>query len=136
VRAVLDPNVLISALLSPVGAPAQLLIAWRGGSFELIVSPALVAELRRALNYPKLRKRIPTADAEAFLMWLQGAAILAIDPDEGPPVHAPDPGDDYLIALARSEEAMLVTGDRHLLGLAEQLPIFAARDFLEQLDKG
>jgi hypothetical protein len=40
VRAVLDPNVLIAALLSPTGAPAQLVGRWLGGEFELVVSDA------------------------------------------------------------------------------------------------
>ena len=35
-RAVPDPNVIIAALLSPLGGPAQLLRAWQSGEFELI----------------------------------------------------------------------------------------------------
>ena len=48
-RAVLDVNVLIAALLSPTGAPAQIVSRWLGGEFELIVSGNLLAELERAL---------------------------------------------------------------------------------------
>ena len=69
-RAVLDVNVLVSAILSPTGAPARLLLAWRTGAFELIVSPALLAELNRALEYPKLRRLVPAADADAYVDWL------------------------------------------------------------------
>ena len=47
-RAVLDPNVLISALLAPKGAPGQVLAKWVIGEFELVVSPLLLAELERA----------------------------------------------------------------------------------------
>jgi predicted nucleic acid-binding protein len=54
-HAILDANVLIAALLSPRGSPARLLRAWMNGAFELIVSPGLLAELERALAYPKLR---------------------------------------------------------------------------------
>jgi predicted nucleic acid-binding protein len=43
VRAVLDPNILIAALLSPAGAPAQLVGRWLGGAFELVVSETLLA---------------------------------------------------------------------------------------------
>jgi len=56
VRAVLDPNVLISALLSPAGAPAELFTRWFAGEFELVVSPALLEELERALVYPEIRR--------------------------------------------------------------------------------
>ena len=44
-RVVLDPNILISAMLSPSGAPARLLARWLAGDFELIASPQLLAEL-------------------------------------------------------------------------------------------
>jgi predicted nucleic acid-binding protein len=38
VRAVLDPNIIISAMLSASRAPAQILREWREGAFELIAS--------------------------------------------------------------------------------------------------
>ena len=50
-RAVLDPNILIAALLSPGGAPAQIVSRWLGGEFELVVSEALLSALERALAY-------------------------------------------------------------------------------------
>jgi len=50
VRAVLDPNVIISALLSPFGTPARILRAWREGAFELVASALLIAALERALT--------------------------------------------------------------------------------------
>ena len=53
VRAVLDPNVLISAVLSSRGASAELLRGGRDGAFELIVSRLLLAEPDRAVAYPK-----------------------------------------------------------------------------------
>lgn len=54
------------------------------------------------------------------------------DPDQ-PPRVSRDPGDDYLVALATSSAAILVTGDRDLLRLAPKLPIQAPADFLELL---
>jgi uncharacterized protein len=45
-----------------------------------------------------------------------------------------DPGDDYLLALARAERAVLVSGDAHLLALADRLPIHSARAFLGKLE--
>ena len=133
-RAVLDPNVIISALLSPSGAPARLLRAWLYGRFELIVSPLLLAELERALAYPKLRRRIAPQEAHRTIEWIIDSATSAKDPNEPPPVRSPDPGDDYLIALAASEQAALVSGDEHLLGLADDFPIFPPARFLRLLD--
>jgi putative PIN family toxin of toxin-antitoxin system len=136
VRAVLDPNVIISALLSPDGAPAQALLAWLRGEFELVVSPLLLAELERALAYPKLRKRIEPQDAHHIIELLSSSANSAADPEEAPRVRSRDPGDDYLIALASSSSALLVSGDGHLLELDKALPILSPARFLERLALG
>jgi putative PIN family toxin of toxin-antitoxin system len=130
VRAVLDPNVVISGLLSPAGSPAELLRAWREGYFEAVASPLLLAELTRALAYPKLRRHIPAADAKTAVDWLQSGAVLADDPSEPPTVRSEDPGDDDVIALAEHRRAAIVSGDRHLLALRPQIPVYSPRDFL------
>ena len=133
-RAVLDPNILIAALLTPNGAPAQIVSRWLDGEFDLIVSDMLLAELERALAYPKLRARVTLAEADEFVALLRSRAGVATDPSVTPP-RSKDPGDDYLLALAESERAVLVSGDRHLLDLATEFPIRAARDRLEELGK-
>jgi uncharacterized protein len=134
-RAVLDPNVIISALLSPTGTPAAILRAWSVGAFELVSSPLLLQELEQALAYPKLRRRIDESEASAVVDWLGRSATIVPDPDEQAPRASEDPGDDYLIALAAHERAVLVSGDRHLLGLAGELPIYPPADFLALLDR-
>lgn len=131
-RAVLDPNVLIAALLSRSGAPARIVSRWLAGAFELVVSEALLTELQRALAYPKVRRRIQDEEAEAFLALLRRGAQLAEDPSARARRSA-DPGDDYLLALAEAERAVLVSGDQHLLTLADELPIQTPRAFLDTL---
>lgn len=133
-RAVLDVNVIISALLSRSGSPAAVLRAWQEGRFELIVSPLLLAELERALGYPKLRRRIPAEEAEAVIDWLRRAATVAPDSEGPPPTRSVDPGDDYLLVLAAAENALLVSGDDHLLSLREGSPIYSPASFLAVLE--
>jgi putative PIN family toxin of toxin-antitoxin system len=133
VRAVLDPNIVIAALDSPQGAPAQIVSRWLNGEFELVVSEMLLTELKRALGYPKLRARVGSAEAAAFVALLRSRALIAPDP-RSVPRRSADPGDDYLLALAESQRAALVSGDRHLLDLADDLPIQTARAWLEALD--
>jgi hypothetical protein len=135
VRAVLDPNVLISALLSPTGAPAQALRAWQEGRFDLVVSPLVIAELARALAYPKLRRRIEPDDAAAFVTWLSGAAEVVADPPLSSARRSADAGDDYLVALAAAERAALVSGDEHVLALEGELPVFSPRAFLAFVER-
>jgi putative PIN family toxin of toxin-antitoxin system len=134
VRAVLDANVLISAILSRRGTPAAVLLAWQEGAFELIVSPLLLAELRRALAYPKLARLVPAADADAYVSWLSRSARVAVDPAGPPPVRSRDPADDYLITLAAAERAVLVSGDAALTSLAHLIPVRTPAAFLTELE--
>lgn len=134
-RAVLDPNVIISAVLSPGGAPAELVRAWLEGAFELVVSPLLLDELERALGYPKLRERVAATETHELLELLRRGGDLRDDPPNPPSIRSPDPGDDYLIALAAVTEALIVSGDRHLLGLSGDLPVYAPRAFLSLLEE-
>lgn len=129
-RAVLDANVVISGVLSRDGAPAQLLRALAAGEFEVIVSPKLLAELERALAYPKLRRRISEPDGQQLLAWLSDSASVVPDPDDLAVVLSEDPDDNYLIALAAANVAALVSGDVHLLSLAKRIPVFSPREFL------
>jgi putative PIN family toxin of toxin-antitoxin system len=135
VRAVLDVNVLVSALISPAGSPARLLAAWQQGAFELIESPLLLAELERALTYPKLRRLVRQDEAAAFVAWLGRSATMAPDPTDPPPARSIDPGDDYLIALAVDRSSFLVSGDAHLLDIAATMPIMSPAAFRTLVDE-
>jgi len=99
------------------------------GELDLVVSEQLLSELERALAYPKLRARITAEEAGQYVDALRRSAELVPDASE-PPVRSPDPDDDYLVALAAQERVPLVTGDRHLLELAGDLPIYAPDEFL------
>lgn len=134
-RVELDPHVVISGLLFPKGSPAQVLSSWREGRLEVIVSPLLIEELRRALTYPKLRRYLSAEDGEAAVRWLAAGARRVEDPAGDPPVRSADHGDDYLIALAAVQHAALVSGDRHLLELSGTIPVYSPRDFLELLPR-
>lgn len=132
-RAVVDVNVLISGVLSAKGPSAEILRASRDGLFELVVSELLLAELNRALSYPKLRKRIPPEKAAAFANWVRNHGTVAEDPASPPPVGSRDPDDDYLLALAISRRAYLVTGDKDLLVFSDDLPVLSPAEFTTKL---
>jgi uncharacterized protein len=132
-RVVPDPNVIISGLLTPAGTPGHVLAAWQDGRFDLLFAPRLVADVERALAYPKLRKRLDAHDADMALVWLSRDARWIDDPVHAEPIHSDDPDDDYLIALAASARAALVSGDRHLLRLADRIPVYTPAAFLASL---
>jgi predicted nucleic acid-binding protein len=47
-----------------------------------------------------------------------------------------DPGDDYLIALAAAARAVIVSGDRHLLDMRDELPVQSPAGFLAAIESG
>jgi len=134
VRVVLDPNVLISALLSPKGPSAEILSAWVAERFELVVSQTLLAELDGVLVRPKFRRWVSESDRLEFVAELARSATVVVDPP-APSSLSPDPDDDYLIALAQAAgAAYLVSGDRHLTALVDPSPpIPTPREFLGTL---
>jgi putative PIN family toxin of toxin-antitoxin system len=133
VRAVVDVNVLISGILSAKGASAEILRASRDGQYELVLSELLLAELKRTLAYPKLRKRIAPEKGAAFAGWVRDHGSLAEDPASRSPVGSRDPDDDYLLALAINRRAYLITGDKDLLVLSDDLPILTPAQFAAKL---
>ena len=114
-RLILDTNVLLSAQLSPRGAPAKLLAAWEQKRFTLVISDELLAELREVLERPFFRARLRRSDAELFAATLHDLALCY--PKPPPSGAARDAKDSFLLALAASKAAFLVTGDKGLLAL-------------------
>lgn len=130
-RAVLDPGVLVSALITPNGSPAKLLAQAHTGELELVVSPLLLGELEDVLSREKFRRYIDLDLVAEYMTAIQGAALMAADPQDPHPLRSPDPDDDYLIALANAQSAVLVSGDSDLLDLAGRAPICSPADFLD-----
>jgi predicted nucleic acid-binding protein len=64
---------------------------------------------------------------------LEATATRALDPDR-PGRRSRDAGDDYLLALAMSASAVVVSGDRDLLDLGGDFPIYSPLEFLATLD--
>lgn len=121
-------------MLAPGGTPATVVRSWLSGEFELIISDALLGELERALAYPKLRTRIEAAEAQEIIEVLRRSATMIDDPIEVPDVQSADAGDDYLVALAAVAHAAIVSGDHHLLDLADRIPVYAPAEFLALLE--
>lgn len=118
-RLVLDTNVAIAGLLWN-GHPRHLLDLAIDGSIALISSPALIDELAHMLNYPKFSRRIATlcATTPSALTVRYGALVMLVTPSEVPPIVANDPEDDQVLACALAADAdLIVSGDKHLLGL-------------------
>jgi putative PIN family toxin of toxin-antitoxin system len=115
-RLILDTNILLSALLSPLGAPAKLLDAWERKTFTLVACEALIEELRDVAGRPFFRTRLRASAAELLAAGLRDFSFFCQNLPSG--TVAPDPKDSYLLALAEASKAeFLVTGDKELLSL-------------------
>jgi uncharacterized protein len=134
VRVVIDPNVLVSAVVSP-GVSAQLFDRWTSErAFELVVCPMLLDELDEVLRRDRFRASISLEEVDTMLALLHGEATQSPDPQDVPAVTS-DPDDDYLVALAREQDAdYLVSGDADLRGLPDpEPPVLSPAELLEIL---
>lgn len=133
-RAVLDTNVLVSALISPGGPSAAVLLELRAGAFDLVASPMLLAELREVLGRERFRRYVTEAEADAYVDLIRHEATILDDPAPSARPLSRDPDDEYLVDLARSVAAdVLVSGDAHLLDLRDRLPVRTPAEFLAAL---
>jgi putative PIN family toxin of toxin-antitoxin system len=56
IRVVIDTNIIVSALLQPLGPPAQVFALVVGGAVQLCVSGAIYAEYEEVIRRPRFRR--------------------------------------------------------------------------------
>ncbi|MBU1425288.1 MAG: putative toxin-antitoxin system toxin component, PIN family [Gammaproteobacteria bacterium] len=105
-RVVLDTNTLISGVISPSGAPRQLLSGARTQTFDLCSSVVLMAELLDVLSREKFAKRLSQAGLTPLdiVRELRRLAYMC-EPEIVPHVIANDPDDDHVLACAVAAKA-------------------------------
>lgn len=132
-RVVLDTNVLLSGIAYPASVPGKILVAWRHGSVDVLLSEYIIDELRRVL--PRLAHRHGLTPAE--IDDLVDALSIQAEIVEPSSILEPDlrDADDQpvlgtlLMALKASPSCYLLTGDKDLLVLAERYPILQPAQF-------
>ena len=138
--AVTDTNLVVSGTITRSGTTNQVLRSWQQGRFQLMTSPALVAEAADVLNRPAIkdRYRLAQADIDELLTALAAVTVQPL-PLEALPVHCRDADDDIVLAAALGGGAdYIVTGDHALLELdghpaLRGLRIVTPADFLARL---
>ena len=134
-RVVLDPNVIVSALRSR-GTTAAIWRRWlEDDAYTPIVCPMLLAELEGVLTREKFATIGPQT-VRLTIDRLRTDGAPANDPVVVPGVTS-DPDDDYLVALARENNADgIVSGDPHLHDASEiGVPVFKPAEFLAHLSR-
>ncbi len=134
-RAVVDPNVLVSAQISSHGFPYRINRAADEGRFEMVVSEKLLEELSTVLMRPRFRRHLSESEVSVVLANLRETRLFFED-IEAERLVPDDPKDDYLAALAMESAAdCLVSGDPHLHGLEITLEVLTPRQFWERLER-
>lgn len=135
IRAVLDTNVILSALLFG-GCLERLHRAWHAGRFRLVLSRETADELLRVMAYPKFR----LTHAEITFLFdtelLPFADVVELRASKRQQRWSRDPEDDKFIRCAKAAKCVhLVTGDDDLLSLKRvgRVAILSSAEFLGML---
>lgn len=118
-RVVLDTNVLVSGLLSPFGAPGEIVRLISSGSVTICFDARILAEYEEVLARPRFGFDADAVAALLDFMVSQGEPVASVPLAE----RLPDPDDEPFLEVAIAGGAdFLVTGN------AVHFPARAARD--------
>ena len=130
-RAVLDTNVIVSACLTPEGAPATIVELALLGVFTFCISREVLAEYREVLGRPKFSRQ-----SERIKAVLEGIVEISemITPESSLTI-SPDEQDNRLLECALACKAdMLVTGNqKHFPDRLGNTRVVSPREFLIEL---
>jgi uncharacterized protein len=131
VRAVLDTNVMVSALLTPTGVCGQILNCVTQGALLPCVDARILDEYEQVLARPHFGIDPTTADELLELLALVAEAVTALPL----PLLLPDASDQPFLEVAAAADAILVTGNRRHYPGTEEGPavVMTPRQMLDHL---
>jgi putative PIN family toxin of toxin-antitoxin system len=130
-RVVLDTNIIVSALLQPLGPSAQIFVMWLGGTIQLCVSGSVYAEYEEVIRRPRLKRSdeiigatLQTIREKGFWVRPREKVQACLDPD-----------DDIFLECAQTANAdYLVTGNlKHFPAFWEGTKIVTPRWLFDHL---
>ena len=129
-RIVLDTNVLVSALLSPFGPPAEILRLVTTGTVRLCHDARILGEYRQVLLRPAFPFRPLQVESLLDQIEADGEPITAFALSD----RLPDPDDEAFLEVAPAADARyLVTGNlRHFPPESQRgVRVVSPREFLK-----
>ena len=136
IKAVVDSNVIISAIIGISFTSRQIFTAFVEGMFTPVVSDDLIKELRDVVKKPRLKKYFSPINVKRFQTLIHADAIN-VTPAQTIDVCR-DPKDNFILAIALEARAdFIVSGDGDLLALNpfKGVSILPPREFLDILKK-
>ena len=134
----LDVNVIVSAVLAPLGTVRKILTCWESKRFEVIISEGIVAEVEEKLGDPKIGGHYNIKEDEIIAvrnLLITQARFVTVSQKDILLVTG-DPEDDYVLATGKlGKHEFLVTGDKRLLSMKNyaDVKIVSPKSFLSLL---
>jgi putative PIN family toxin of toxin-antitoxin system len=128
IKAVIDTNIIISAMLSPNGNPAAIMKhIFDSNEIQMFLTTKIIDEYERVLSYKKLKIDNETKTFTISLLLKIGKMIDPIVSD----ILLPDESDRVFYDTAKTSGSILITGNiRHY---PDESFIMSPTDFLKML---
>lgn len=130
---VLDTNVIISAFISPFGAPAKVFELFLEKNIINYTSKEIIEELTEVIYRQKIVGHIAGRDKQFMLNNFEELSVI-ITPGLKEKAIKDDPEGNKFINCALTVKANIVSGDSHLLKLREYkgINILSPKEFLKK----
>ncbi|MBN8734213.1 MAG: putative toxin-antitoxin system toxin component, PIN family [Acidobacteria bacterium] len=129
IRVVLDTNIVVSALLQPLGPSARIFLLALGGAIQVCVTGAIYAEYEEVIRRPRFRLTEATIRSALDAIrtksyWVRPLEALRV---------CSDPDDDLFLECCQAgHAAFLVTGNiKHFPSHWRETRIVTPRRFLD-----
>jgi uncharacterized protein len=116
IKVVLDTNVYVSALVSSSGPCVWIVDRWLDGQLAVFTSGAIIDEIERVINYPRIAKRHGLNEEEIaqYIKFLKFFSIQTPGKIEVDVIRE-DPSDNMFLSCAIEAKAdFLISGDPHI----------------------
>lgn len=108
IRVVLDTNIVVSALLQPLGPPAEVFLMVLGNTVRMCLSGSIFAEYEEVIRRPRFRLAEETVHSTLEAIRARALWVRPTDPVRA----CSDPDDDHFLECCQaSDAAYLVTGN-------------------------
>jgi putative PIN family toxin of toxin-antitoxin system len=134
IRVVLDKNIIVSALLQPLGPPKQVFVLAIGGPIQLCISGSVYAEYEEVISRPRFRWSEDSIAGALHTIREKGLWVRPTDDIRA----CSDPDDDIFLECAHAAQASyLVTGNlKHFPTSWSGTRIVTARSLLNIISAG
>ena len=139
IRVVIDANVFVSAILKPNSNPDKVIDLVTQGRITLALSHDILAEIRKVLLYPKIKKelKLTTKEIREALAQIAEAAIITSGRVRLQAIESDSDDNRYLECAVEAQGDFIISGDRHLKDLKsfQEIKIVDSAKFLAFIEK-